>query len=1035
MQFALKGNAYAFFCEYEYAFSKKEEGVMNKPFANAAGTTLAAIIISAQMCFGLSAGSYTTNTDGVTFTCTNAYGPTFEAEAAALSGTAVVATDHTGYTGTGFVAGFINSTTAQVLFTVTAPSAGQYSVQLKYSAGNGASSNTGLYINGSQIKTISCPATASWDTWSTETETVTLNAGSNTIAYKAVTSSTACINLDNITIPSISGTINAGIMKVQICQADIVRIAYSPTTTIPTRPIAVVNKTWATPTFTLTESGDTVALQTSRIKVKISKTTANVTYTDLSDAVILAEAAKSMTATTVEGTATNTVTTSYYSPSTEALYGLGQHMEGPGTTVNVNYKGIGQTLLDEWYANPTFYTAVAVLVSTRGYGLFWDNYSKGWFYGNDASNTQFRYVSECGDVLDYYFFYGPELDKVISGYRTATGKAPMFPKWAYGLIQSKDRYGSQTEFLGVKNNYRNNNIPLDCIVQDWHYWDGAGQQGCYCFNSVYGDVKSTITQCHQANVHTMISIWAQMEQGAPPFNTFNTNGWLWPSDGTTHFLDAYNSAGREAFWTLIRNAIFDPNTIGFDAWWLDNDEPFPYPNGVNRRTITTALGKGVLFYNTFTFPFSEMGYKNWRRDIPNKRFVMLHRACFPGQQAHATMQWNSDIHCNFGTLANCVPCGLNATISGTPYWCSDIGGYWGAQDGIDWSTAANNELMTRWLQYGAFCPVFRIHGNGPSKELYQSCWTATTKSNLLLIDKLHYRLIPYIYSLAWMTTNNDYTPMRHLIMDFTNDANVKSIGTQYMFGPAFMVAPVTTQGQTQRSVYLPAGTWYDFWSGASVTGGTTIANASAPLNHIPLYIKAGSIVPMGPEIQYATERADTIELRVYRGANGSFTIYEDEGDNYNYESGSYATIPMSYNDATGKITIGTRSGSFSGMLTNRVFTVVFVSTGHGSDEPKTAAPDCIVNYSGVGVTACPVTGVCSPCGARRGMTPKPVTFKTVQERIALAPEFSGKVKEIALYDISGHLLRKIVTKRQIVDTRMDFGLPTGVYIVKVRAVR
>jgi hypothetical protein len=287
-----------------------------------------------------------------------------------------------------------------------------------------------------------------------------------------------------------------------------------------------------------------------------------------------------------------------------------------------------------------------------------------------------------------------------------------------------------------------------------------------------------------------------------------------------------------------------------------------------------------------------------------------------------------------------------------------------------------------------------------------------------------------------MTTSSGYTPMRHLVFDFRTDPNVKSIGNQYMYGPAFMVAPVTAQGQTSRSVYLPAGTWYDFWSGASNTGAAgRNLNVSAPLNHIPLFIRAGSIVPMGPEIQYATQRADTIELRVYPGANGSFTLYEDEGDNYNYETGSYATIPMSYNDATGKITIGSRSGSFPGMLTNRVFAIVFVSNGHGADEPKTANPDCIVNYNGTGVTACPVVGVCSSCGSAGAMTPKSVTMKTAHEKIVLSSEFSGRVKEIAAYDISGHLLRKIVTGKQIVHTRRDFGLPAGLYILKVRVVR
>ena len=821
----------------------------------------------------------------------------------------------------------------------------------------------------------------------------------------------------------ITCTCDKGVMKVKICKEDIVRVAYSPTSTIPTRPLKIVTNTWATPvTFTQTESGDIITLETSRIRVKVAKTTANVTYTDLNDAVILSEYAKTMTSATVEGTSTYTCRGEWNSPSDEGLYGLGQHQAG-----KVNYKGQTE-VLDEDYGSHA--TAVSVLVSTKGYGIFWDNYSKITFSGNVSSNTRYAISSECGDVLDYYFFYGPEIDQVISGYRTATGKAPLFPKWAYGLIMSRDKYLSQKEFLDVKDGYRNNKIPLDCIVQDWHYWDGAGQQGCYCFNSNYGNVKSTITQCHQANIHTMISIWSQLEQGSPPFNTFSNNGWLWPSDGTTRFIDAYSADAREAFWKLIKDAIFDTTKIGFDAWWLDNDEPFPYPNGFDRRTLTTAMGKGVLFYNSYTFPMSEMGYKNWRRDIPNKRFVMLHRANFAGQQAHSTMQWSNDINCDWPTLKNSVPAGLNSTASGIPYWTTDIGGYW--VSGTDFTTAANRELFTRWFQYGSFCSVFRIHGccNKP-KELYANVWDATTKANLLLVDKLHYRLMPYVYTLGWMTTNNDYTPMRMLVFDFRTDHAIKSIGDQFMYGPAIMVSPITAQGQTSRSVYLPAGKWYDFWTGASVNGGAS-TNVSAPLSQIPLHIRAGSIIPMGPEIQYANERADTIELRVYPGASGSFTMYEDEGDNYNYETGKYATIPITY-DGDKTVTIFARNGSFPGMDQKKVFNIVYVTSNHGTGETITSSPDKSIVYDGTGPTNIIKRG--RFVEAEQPITLAEFKTKSAGNVISLPSAFSGKAKSVAVYDCSGRLLQKAVVKKNTVNIRKDFGFPAGVYIVKAKVIR
>lgn len=821
----------------------------------------------------------------------------------------------------------------------------------------------------------------------------------------------------------ITATCDKGVMKVQICQADIVRIAYAPGATIPVRPLKVVTKAWGTPVFTKTEDGDTITLQTSKLKVKVSKATANVSYVDLQGQTLLSEYSKTATAATVEGVATNTLRSEFVSPTDEGLYGLGQHMAG-----KFNYKGQNE-LVDQDYGLQA--TAVPILVSTRGYGIFWDSYAKMNFYGGIATNTRYAMSSETGDVLDYYFFYGPEVDQVVSGYRTATGKVPLFPKWAYGLIQSKDRYTSQKEILAVKDGYRKNKIPLDVIVQDWHYWDGAGKQGCYCFNSVYGDVKSTVTQLHAENIHTLISIWSQLEDGTANYSTFDSKGWLWPSDGTTHFIDTYNKDAREAFWTNMKNAFFDPAVQGWDGWWFDNDEPFPYPDGVNRRTVNTAMGKGVLFYNSYTFPMTETFYRNWRTDIPGKRAVVLHRANFPGQQSHSTMQWNNDIAVSFTTLKNSVPSGLGSTMTGIPYWTTDIGGYWGAN--ADYTTATNQELMVRWLQYGAFLPIFRIHGNmraGQGKELYSTTFTAATRANLLISDKLRYRLMPYHYSLAWMTTSADYTPMRSLIFDFRADPGVKDVSNQFMYGPAFMVSPVTAEGATNRSVYFPGGQWYDFWTGQLRNGGTTMT-VNAPLSQIPLHMRAGSIVPMGPEIQYASERADTIELRIYPGADGSFTMYEDQGDGYDYETGKYATIPITYVDETRNVIIGARKGSFPGMDAKKVFNIVFVKNDHGTGIGVTADPDERLVYTGEQV-ALQSTSV-SP---RTAIAPLSATLRSVGNMVLFPHGFAGKPKTIEVRDFSGRQVKRIdgYLKDQL-DLRKDLGLATGDYIVKVEAAR
>jgi len=820
----------------------------------------------------------------------------------------------------------------------------------------------------------------------------------------------------------ITATCDKGVMKVQICQADIVRVAYSPTATIPVRPLKIVTKAWGTPVFTKSEVGDTITLQTTKLKIKVSKSTANVSYSDLGDAVILSEYAKTATAATVEGENTNTLRGEFNSPADEGLFGLGQHMAG-----KFNYKGQTE-VMDQDYGSQS--TAVPILVSTKGYGIFWDSYAKVNFYGNIATNSRYAMSSECGDVLDYYFFYGPEIDQVVSGYRTATGKVPLFPKWAYGLIQSKDKYNSQDEIFAVRDGYRKNKIPLDVIVQDWHYWDGAGKQGCYCFNTSYKDVKTTVTQLHAANIHTMVSIWSELEDGSAPFTTFNAKGWLWPSDGTTHFIDSYSKDAREAFWTNIKSAFFDPAVQGWDAWWFDNDEPFPYPDGFNRRTLTTAMGKGVLFYNSYSYPMTQTVYSNWRRDIPGKRAVILHRANFPGQQSHSTMQWNNDIACNFATLAKSVTSGLNSTATGIPYWTTDIGGYWGAN--ADFTTATNQELMIRWLQYGAFLPVFRIHGNmkgGQGKELYSTTFTAATRANLLIADKLRYRLMPYTYSLAWMTTNSDYTPMRNLIFDYRTDPKVVSVGDQFMYGPAFMVSPVTVEGATTRSVYFPGGQWYDFWTGQLRNGGNQMT-VNAPISQIPLHMRAGSIVPMGPQIQYATERADTIELRIYPGADGKFDLYEDEGDGYNYETGKYATIPITYQDETRNVIIGARNGSFTGMDAQKVFNIVFVKDGHGTGLEVTAQPDTQLVYTGKMLSLLPTTGV-KKSGSLR--IPEKATLRTTTNLVVFPDRFQGMSKRISVFDYAGKLVHQSVVRGDRVDLRNEIGLPSGDYVVNVEA--
>jgi alpha-D-xyloside xylohydrolase len=733
-----------------------------------------------------------------------------------------------------------------------------------------------------------------------------------------------------------------GQLRVQVCKEDIIRVAYTTAASLPAKTSLSISNPWSTPTsFCVSESAGVVTITTSRLKAKVATTTGVVTYTDLADKVILAEDSKTLTAATVEGVSTFKTESVFLSPADEALFGLGQHQDSI-----MNFKGKNEHILNE-----NTKINVPMLVSSKGYGIFWDNYSTSDFYGGDTSNTKYRYVSEAGDLVDYYFFYGPSVDQVISLYRTATGAAPMFPKWAYGLFQSKDHYASTTELVGVKDSYRNNNIPVDVIVQDWDYWDPYAWGSHFMDESRYPDPAALVKQMHTANVHLMISIWPLYQQVSTVrktgemdnFNALNAINGLLPTSatGTHHFYDTFNPMAR----TLVYQQIYDRllGNYGWDAIWADNTEPQAYPDPVNVHSATTALGKGALYINAYPLEHNRALYEGWRKVGPDgKRVYILTRSAFAGQQRFGAACWSGDINCDFATFTKQLPAGLNYALAGMPYWTTDIGGYNGAS--VNWSTAANNELFTRWFQFGTFCSMYRIHGQG-ARELYNNVWSTSTKATLLLFDKLRYRLMPYIYSLAWRVTHDGYTIMRHLVFDFQNDTNVYNIADQFMFGPALLVNPVTTAGATSRSVYLPAGTWYDFWTGATTPGGGKMT-VDAPLTSMPLFVKAGSIVPMGPNIQYATQSIDPLEIRIYPGQNASFTLYDDEGDTYNYEMGQYTQIPLTWNDAAKTLTIGARTGSYTGMPATRTFNIVFVGANHGGGVDLTATPDQVVKYDG-----------------------------------------------------------------------------------------
>ncbi|MCW3092555.1 MAG: hypothetical protein JWP81_3624 [Ferruginibacter sp.] len=562
----------------------------------------------------------------------------------------------------------------------------------------------------------------------------------------------------------------------------------------------------------------------------------------------------------------------------------------------------------------------------------------------DDNKNEYGFRSEAGSKLDYYFVYGRNIDEVIGGYRELTGKATMLPKWAFGFWQSRERYKTQEEILSTVAEFRKRKIPLDNIVEDWSYWEEKKWGSQEFDKSRFPDAEGMIKELHE-KYHTqfMISVWPKFYEGIDNYKAFNDSGWLykrniinqqrdWIGKGyTSTFYDAFNAAARKGFWNLVNKNLY---TKGVDAWWLDATEPDIHSNlPVEKRKQLmgpTAIGSSTKYFNAFPLQNSKGVYEGQRATNPSKRVFILTRSAYPGLQRYAAATWSGDIGSRWEDFKNQIPAGLNFSMSGLPYWTTDIGGfsvekrYENAQgkDLDEW-----REQMTRWYQFGAFCPLFRVHGQFPFREIYNVAPEGhPAYQSMLYYNKLRYRMMPYIYSLAGETYHQNYTIMRALVMDFAADTMVKNIGDQYMFGPAILVNPVTDYSARSRSVYLPANTgWYNLYDGKFVNGGQTI-RADAPLERMPLYVKEGSIIPYGPAMEYTAEKkADPVTLYIYAGKDAAFTLYEDENTNYNYETGSYATIQFNYNEAAKTITINERKGSFTGMQVKRTFNIILVT--------------------------------------------------------------------------------------------------------------
>lgn len=577
--------------------------------------------------------------------------------------------------------------------------------------------------------------------------------------------------------------------------------------------------------------------------------------------------------------------------------------------------------------------------------------------------------SEVADDIDYYFIQGRDADEVIAGYRYLTGKAPVVPRWAMGFWQSRERYRTQAELVNVVAEYRKRKIPLDNIVLDWQYWKDP-EWGSHAFDERrFPDPKGMINELHDRfNAHLMISVWPKFYKGTKHYAEMQEKGFLfmnniekkrkdWVGKGyESTFYDPFNEEAGKLFWKQIDTSL---NRLGVDAWWLDATEPDMHSNlsleERKKNMNPTAIGSGARYFNAYSLVNSKNVYEGQRASSPDKRVFILTRSAYAGQQRYGAATWSGDIASRWSDLEDQIASGINFSMSGIPFWTMDIGGF-AVEKRYEHATGETleewRELNTRWFQFGAFCPLFRSHGQYPFREIYNiSPPGHPAYSSMVYYDNLRYKLMPYLYSLAGHVYFNDYTIMRGLVMDFPDDAGVLNIADQYMLGPSLLVNPVVHYKARTREVYLPKSSgWFDLHSGKFYAGGQRIT-AEAPYERMPVYVNAGSIIPTGPAIQYSAEKlSGPITLYIYTGKDAAFTLYEDENVNYNYEEGKYSTIPFTYDEKEKSVTIGARKGAFNGMPARRTFNVIRVSPNRPVPMDVSSTPDRTIVYEGKSVT-------------------------------------------------------------------------------------
>lgn len=770
-------------------------------------------------------------------------------------------------------------------------------------------------------------------------------------------------------------------VEVQWFTPNSLRILKTPLgKTVEKKSLSVIAKPNKSGVKIATSDNSRIVMKSPVLTVTLNTENGIITYAKTDGTVLLKENENSKPFTPMKDADRDTYTVyqGFITDKEEGLYGLGQLQNGQMMQRNMSKVLIQGNVED---VSPIFQ-------STKGYGVFWDNYSATTYTDNENETS---FSSEVGDCIDYYFMYGGSADGVIAQVRALTGKVPMMPLWSYGFMQSKERYKSQEETVGVVKKYRELGIPLDCIIQDWQYWGHNYLWNAMDFrNPSFDNPKAMIDSIHGMNARMMISIWSSFGPATKPYRTLDKEGLLfnietWPQSGVegwppnmeypsgVRVYDCYNPKARDIYWDYLNKGIFQ---LGMDGWWMDSTEPDHFNWKDSDFDRQTYLGSYRSVRNAY--PLMTVGgvYDHQRAETSDKRVIILTRSGFLGQQRYASNVWSGDVQSSWDMFRKQITAGLNFSLTGMPHWNSDLGGFFAGSYNTNGNASATRnpmyqELYVRWLQFGVFCPMMRSHGADTPREFF---WYGKAGEPVYdaLVDavKLRYSLLPYIYSTAWEVSHRQSTFMRALYMDFLNDKNTWEIGNEYMFGKAFLVAPVlhaqytpeqkqnilkenegwnkTTNNQVNLSlnvdftqskemeVYLPSGNkWYNYWTNENFDGGQKL-KIKTSLDRIPLFVRAGSIIPIGPDVQYTNEKKwDNLIINVYPGADGTFTLYEDEGDNYNYESGAYTEIQMKWNDTKRILTIDARKGEYNGMLTKRNFTI---RTADGKEK--------VITYSG-----------------------------------------------------------------------------------------